>query len=163
MRSRRHVPLAAFAGVLLLLVGCAVPKYDETADNAATALQKKIDEQLYAWASLLRQQRRPILSQAAAKKLADDLAYSNNISFYAQTYADLDALRTRLSSAETEQKSLDAIDGWFALLEKIVKDTEIEHQEGKLSAPVLELRVHEVNGTLRSVSTYILVTKPTSK
>jgi hypothetical protein len=163
MPTRRYAPSTALAALLLVLVGCAVPKYDETADLAASALQKKIDEQFYAWASLLRQQRRPNLSPADVKKLADDLAYSKNISFYAQTHADLDALQTRLNSAETEQESLAAIDGWFMLLQKIVRDTEIEHQEGKLSAAVLDLRIREVNGTLRSVSTYILVTKPTSK
>jgi DNA-binding transcriptional regulator YbjK len=163
MVLHRYMSFAAFIGLLLLLVGCAVPKYDELADKAVAELQNKIDQQFYKWASLLRQQRRPNLNPVDVKRLTDELAFSNNLSFYAQTYADLDALRTRLLSAETEQKSLDAIDGWFNYLTEVVRNTETEHQEGKLSAAVLELRVHEINGTMRSVSTYILVTKTTSK
>ncbi len=159
----RTAPFSAFAGLLLLLTGCTVPKYDEAADHSASALQKEIDEQFYVWASLLRQRGRANLNPAEAKKLRDDLGYSNNLSFYAQTYADLDALRTRLAGAETEEKSLAAIDGWFKHLDDIVKNTETEHLEGKLSPLALEIRVREVNGTMQSVSTYILVTKPTSK
>ncbi len=145
---------------LVFLGGCAVPAYDETADTAVTALQEKIDTEFLTLASLARQSKRPGLSPSEAKQLAGELAYSEVAPFYAETYADLATLETRLVSAEPDPKSQQQLQELFTAIQQVVSDTEQEQEEGKLSAIALQERVQDINGTFRTIATYIFVTKP---
>lgn len=154
----------SLALMAIFLISCSVPAYDEVADKSTIALQKKIDEQFFTLASLLRQQRSAALNKDRQQKLNDELSYSKSAPFYAQTYAEIAAIQTRLASAETEAVSRDSIDGWFNHIRNVVMNTEAEHQAGKLDPDVLAAqRVRDIDGTMRSISTYMLVTKPASK
>jgi hypothetical protein len=150
-------------GGLLLVTACAVPQYDEDAAKSASDLQKNIDVKFYSWESLLRQRNRPGISKDQIQKLDNQLSYDQNSQFYSQSYADLATLQTQLAGAETEPKSQASIDGWFNYIQKVLSDTEQEHEENLLTAPTLDQHVREINGTFRSISTYIQVTKPTTK
>lgn len=163
MYIQRYARWFAFTSVLVFLVACAVPRYDEAADKATTELQQKMEKKFYEWSSLLKYQKRASLKADEAKKVQEKLAYSANMEFYADTRAALDVLQTRLASAETEKVSLTSIDEWFKLLNLIVTNTEAEHESGKLDPIALQFRVRELNPTFMSILTYIQITKPATK
>ncbi len=160
------IPSQAFrftfvVAIVAVLTACAVPVYDEASDKAATALQQKINQQFYAWAGLGRQLTHKSLPTAEAAKIRAELDYGKSVPFYAQIRADSAVLQTRLAAAETDATAAAAIQGWFGYIGTVLDNVEEEHAAGKLDPTALTVRTQMLNGTFRSIATYILLTKPT--